>query len=88
MAKNLAARLAMIAFATASLNGALDGVAVEATLKAALQALAMFYVLGLLVGEVARHLVEEHCERLLQDEFEQLKNTDQSAEEQEVPQAA
>ena len=88
MAKNLAARLAIIAFATATLDGAMDGLAFEDTIKAALKALAMFYVLGLVIGELLRHLTEEHCERLLQAEFETLTNTDQNAQEHDVRRAA
>lgn len=59
MAQEFAVRLASIAFATATLQGAITGADFQSTLKTALVVLAVFYGLGFLCGEIARRIVEE-----------------------------
>lgn len=98
MAMHLAAQLAMIGFATAALDGAMDGLAFSGTIQVALKAAVMFYFLGLILGEVARRLAEENSERILKRELEKRVETKEASEaevkndqqhaEQEVPQAA
>ncbi len=60
MTKQFASRLALIAFAAASLRGLISGAAFQGTLQAALVAMAVFYGLGLVLGDLARRVVEEH----------------------------
>ena len=60
VAKQFASRLALIAFAAASLRGLTCGAAFGATIQTALVAMAIFYGLGLVLGELARRVVEEH----------------------------
>lgn len=62
MAQEYATRLAMIAFATAVIQGLMTGAAFELALKHALLALAVFFALGLAVGELARRIVEDRWE--------------------------
>lgn len=59
MAKLLAARLSLIAFATVSLRGVMTSGQFEGTLKTALAAAVAFYVIGLICGNLARRVVEE-----------------------------
>jgi hypothetical protein len=59
VAHQYAVRLALIAFATAAIQGALRQSGFEPALKFALAAAAAFYVLGWLCGELARRIVEE-----------------------------
>lgn len=59
MAIPFASRLALIAFATATLRGLLEGGDFRGTMWAALVALAAFYGLGLVLGDLARRLAEE-----------------------------
>ena len=59
MAHEYAVRLALIAFATAAVQGLVSGAPFEATLKSALFVLAAFYVLGYVCGEMGRRVVEE-----------------------------
>lgn len=59
VAQEFATRLAMIAFSTATIQGLMTGAAFEPALKHALLALAVFYGLGLAVGELARRIVED-----------------------------
>lgn len=63
MANDYAVRLALIAFATAAIQGLFTRAAFEPALKTALAATAAFYVLGWLCGEMARRLVEEGVQR-------------------------
>jgi hypothetical protein len=63
VANDYAARLALIAFATAAIQGLFTRAAFEPALKTALAATAAFYVLGWLCGEMARRLVEEGVQR-------------------------
>ena len=59
VAHEYAVRLALIAFATAAVQGVISGAPFEATLKSALFVLAAFYVLGYVCGEMGRRIVEE-----------------------------
>jgi len=68
VAGHFAFRLSLIAFATASLRGLIAGVDFSDALKTALVAAALFYGLGLIVGELARRVIEEH----VQAEFDRL----------------
>ncbi len=63
MAHEYAVRLALIAFATAAIQGLATRAAFEPALKLALAAAAAFYVLGRLCGEMARRIVEESTPR-------------------------
>ena len=60
MAHEYAVRLALIAFATAAIQGLAQRAAFEPALKLALVAAAGFYVLGWLCGEMAQRVVEEN----------------------------
>ena len=62
MAHDFAVRLALIAFATAAIRGLVTGADFQPAVKTALAALALFYLLGYLCGEVARRLIEEHVQ--------------------------
>jgi hypothetical protein len=59
VAQEYAVRLALIAFATTAVQGLVMRSDFEPTLKSALAATAVFYVLGWLCGEMARRVVEE-----------------------------
>jgi len=59
MAQQFAGRLALIAFAAACLQGALSLADFEGAIKAALAASALFYGLGILVGDLGRRIAEE-----------------------------
>ena len=68
MASLFASRLSLIAFATVSIRGVITGTEFEGTLKSALIAAAVFYGLGLVVGELARRVIEDN----VRSEFERL----------------
>jgi hypothetical protein len=57
-----ARNLALIAFATASINGILEHSDFEGSIRTALAAGAIFFVLGLAFGELGRRVVEESAE--------------------------
>jgi hypothetical protein len=59
VAAQFARRLALIAFATATLRGLICEADFFGTIQTALIALGALYLLGLIVGEVARRVVEE-----------------------------
>lgn len=59
MTAQFASRLALIAFAAATVRGLLEGTDFRGTLTGALMALAVFFGLGLILGELARRLAEE-----------------------------
>ncbi len=71
MALHVASRLALIAFATVAMRGVLDRAGLEATLHAALVASAIVFPIGLVLGDLARRLIEDivhmEVERVLQD---------------------
>ena len=56
-----ASRLSSIAFATVAIRGLLEQADFFGTIQTALVSLGAFYVLGLVVGEAARRLVEENA---------------------------
>jgi hypothetical protein len=56
-----AGRLSLIAFATAVFRGLLGEADFFGTIQTALVSLGAFYVLGLVVGEAARRMVEENA---------------------------
>ena len=60
MAEQFAPRLALIAVMTVFGRGMLAGGDFAGTIKTAAVAAGVFFVLGLLVGEIARRLVEEY----------------------------
>ena len=62
VAKQFASRLSLIAFSTASLRGLLCGADFEGTMRTALIVTAVFYGLGLILGDLARRVVEENVE--------------------------
>ncbi len=59
MALHVACRLALIAFATVSAQGVLEGAVFEAVVLSALQIGAGVFFTGLLIGEVTRRLIED-----------------------------
>ena len=59
MALHVACRLALIAFATVTIQGVLEGAAFEAVILSALQIGAGVFFTGLLIGEVTRRLIED-----------------------------
>lgn len=59
MAQAYACQLALIAFATTALQGLLRGAEFVNAVQSSLLVLMMFYVLGWILGELARRLVEE-----------------------------
>jgi len=59
VAQEYAVRLALIAFATAAIQGLVMRADFQPALKSALAAAFAFYVLGWLCGEMARRIVEE-----------------------------
>ena len=63
MAQQYAPRLALIAVVTVLLRGMFGSGDFGATVIAAAVAGGVFFGLGLLVGELARRLVEEHVQR-------------------------
>ncbi len=71
MALHVAHRLTLIAFATVAMRGVLDRAGLEATLNAALLTGAIAFPIGLILGDLARRLIEDtvrmEVERVLQD---------------------
>lgn len=59
MALHTACRLALIAFATVALRGALDGSEFRTVLILAIKIGAAFFGIGMIIGELARRLLEE-----------------------------
>ena len=60
MAEQFAPRLALIATMTVFGRGMFAGGDFAGTVKTAAVAAVVFFVLGLLIGEIARRLIEEH----------------------------
>ena len=60
MAEQFAPRLALIAVMTVLGRGMFGGSDFAGTVETAAVAAVVFFVLGLLVGEIARRLIEEH----------------------------
>ena len=59
MALHTASRLALIAFATVALRGVLDGSEFRTVLILAIKIGVAFFGIGLIVGELARRLLED-----------------------------
>jgi hypothetical protein len=59
VASQFANRLALIGFATITVRGLLAGSDFQGTIQAALLALAVFFAVGFVIGELARRVVEE-----------------------------
>ncbi len=59
VAKQFAYRLSLIAFATMTVRGLLAGSDFHGTIQTALLAVALLYAVGLIIGELARNVVEE-----------------------------
>lgn len=59
MALHTACRLALIAFATIAIRGVLNGSEFQAVLMLAIRTGAVFFGIGLIVGELARRLLED-----------------------------
>ena len=59
MALHTACRLALIAFATVAFRGALDGSEFRTVLILAIKIGAAFFGIGMIIGELARRLLEE-----------------------------
>ena len=58
MALHIACRLALIAFATVALRGVLDGSEFQTVLILAIKIGAVFFGIGLIIGELTRRLLE------------------------------
>lgn len=65
MAASFARQLALVAFAAITLRGLVGGADFQGTLRAALYSLPVFFLVGLLCGEIARLVVEERVEEEL-----------------------
>ena len=74
MAQAYAVRLALIAFATAAIQGLMRGAAFEPALKLALIAAAAFYGLGWFLGELGRRIVVEGVEAEIKRDPEVVAN--------------
>lgn len=59
MALHTACRLALIAFATVALRGTLDGSEFRTVLILAIKIGAAFFGIGMIIGELARRLLED-----------------------------
>lgn len=59
MALHTACRLALIAFATVALRGVLDGSEFQTVLILAIKTGAVFFGIGMIIGELARRLLED-----------------------------
>jgi hypothetical protein len=70
VATQFAKRLALISFATAALRGLICEADFLATMQTALVCLGAFYVLGLILGEAARRIVEENIKSELARQVE------------------
>ena len=62
VAVHFAGRLSLIAFATAAARGVLAGWDFQGSLQTALISLGVFYGLGLVLGDLARRVVEENAQ--------------------------
>ena len=66
MSNRLAGILAIFAFATVCLFGAIEGQSINTVLGRALAALFFFYLLGLAVGAVAKRVIVEYFDHQLE----------------------
>jgi hypothetical protein len=62
VASQFANRLALIGFATITVRGLLAGSDFPGTIQSALVALAVYFAVGFVIGELARRVVEEAVE--------------------------
>ena len=69
MSTQFAGRLSLIAFATAAIRGLWAQADFFGTIQTALVSLGVFYVLGLVIGEAARRIVEENAKADLAERF-------------------
>ena len=69
----------LIAFATAAVRGLITGSDFQGTIQAALVATAVFFGLGLVLGELARRVVQENAEA----EFARMNPQTPTSESQE-----
>jgi hypothetical protein len=83
VAKQFASRLSLIAFSVTALRGLITDADFQGTVETGLIVAACFFVLGLVCGELARHLVEEHVhmevERLFATDVEDAPQTTEPA---------
>lgn len=70
-----APQLGLIAFATVLLQAAISGAPFESSITTALLALVVFYILGALIGETARRVVEDS----VLSEFRQMMSDTEGA---------
>ena len=70
MALQYAARLALIAFATTNVQGLLSKSDLFSTLQTGLLVAVIFFVLGAIIGDLARKAVEESVEKDLRQAFQ------------------
>jgi len=70
LALQYAARLALIAFATANVQGLLSKSDLFSTLQTGLLVAVIFFVLGAIIGDLARKAVEESVEKDLRQAFQ------------------
>ena len=61
MSTQFAGRLSLIAFATAAFRGLWTQADFIGTIQTALVSLGVFYILGLVIGDAARRIVEENA---------------------------
>lgn len=78
MAHEFAVRLALIAFATAAIQGLVAGAAFQPAVKTALFVLAVFYGFGYVCGELARRVVEESVQAAAQAAADQPAGSETS----------
>jgi len=70
LALQYAARLALIAFATTNVQGLLSKSDLFSTLQTGLLVAVIFFVLGAIIGDLARKAVEESVEKDLRQAFQ------------------
>ena len=76
MALHTACRLALIAFATIALRGVLDGSEFQTVLILAIKIGAAFFGIGLIIGELARRLLEDMVMATIQKVIDENAPTD------------
>ena len=76
MAVQFAARLALVAFAAMNLQGSLAGSDLPGVLQTALIVAALFFLVGLIIGDISRRVVEENVEKELQSLLTSIEAND------------
>lgn len=79
MATQFATRLALIAFATVVIRGAIEQAIFYETLSTALTTGALFFGLGIVVGELSRRIAEEIAVKDFQQSIEQQQPNEGSS---------